>query len=119
MKYLKMLMIYSILILSFNLFISILFYFDLINGKTLDILNALSFIIITFISSFYVGRRSNRKSVIEALLVSLIFIFISSFILLIHPNKLNMSQIYNYISILIVSLLSCKLSNKYKIKNKD
>lgn len=119
MKYLKMIMIYLIFILCINLFISILFYYDLISDKTLNNFNNISLIIIIFFISFYIGKKSKLKSILESLIISSIFIVISLFLILILPNKICIKDLYNYIGIFLSSFFAIKLSNKFKLKDKN
>ena len=114
-----MLLIYFGYLLVLNIVLSLSFYFDLINENTLNILNLIFYFIITFISAFYIGKRSNYKSYTESLIFSFIFIFISLFFILILPSKFNLNDLYNYIFIILISFISIKISKKYKIKNKN
>jgi len=95
------------------LFLTTLYYFDLISTKTFSILKMISLIIIILVNSFILGKSSVKKGYLDGLklggIVSLIFLLIS----LISKNFDIKIFIY-----LIIILISSSLGSMIGINTK-
>ena len=104
-NYLKS-MIYTIsAILIGTIIITILNYFNILNGIPLKIIMLLIPIVGIFIGSFMIGKISNKKGYIEGLKYGGIWIFLLLIINLIIKN-FNITSIVYYIILLLISIAS-------------
>ena len=75
-KYLKALLYIFIPILFFSLILSLLYYFNIISDKSLNILKIITTLISFIIGGIYIGKKSNKKGYLEGLKIGLIIIFL-------------------------------------------
>ena len=100
----------SIIIMIMSFFISsilltILRYFDIVNDKTLSILEIVSMIIIMFIGGFLTGNKSNQKGWLEGLKIGISFFIIFSLINIIIIHNFNIKTLFYYLILLVPSIL--------------
>ena len=101
MNYLKSMLYSIIFILGGLLIITVLNYFNILNGSPLSIIRS---IIGIFIGSFRLGKASNKKGYIEGLKYSAIWIFIFLVFNIILSNFSVCSIIY-YILLILISVI--------------
>lgn len=101
-------------ILIGTILITILNYFNILNGIPLKIIMLLIPIISIFIGSFKLGKKSTKKGYIEGLKYGIIWTILLTIINLIIKNFTLLSIIY-YIILILISTLSGSLGiNKKK-----
>lgn len=116
MKYYLKSSLYTLgIILISSIIITILNYFNIINGKVLDIIIYIIPLISTMIGSFILGKASNKKGYIEGLkyagIWSIIFLIISIIL-----KQINLSSIIFFIILILLSMLGAILGiNKKRV----
>lgn len=103
----------SILLLTFLL--TIFSYFNIINGKFVSILKIIIPIISLFIGGFYIGKKTSKKILFEALKLGFIFSLVLIILNLIFSNPFKLKYILFYI-ILIGSSIMGTMVGTSKIK---
>lgn len=101
--YLLQILYFFISILVLSLFITVLNYFDILNGNLFKIIKFLIPIISSFIFSIKIGKKASKKGLIEGLKFGLILDILLLFINIIFIRKIN---IYTTILYLLIILLS-------------
>lgn len=113
-KILNSLFTFFIIILVGNLFLTLFNYFNIFSPKILSILKLILPITAIIISSYKLGKQSEKKGYIEGLKLGLIIILIFSlFILLL--DKFELKSLLYYIILLITSSLSSMIGINRKI----
>lgn len=103
-NYLKSMLYTVIFILGSLLIITVLNYFNILNGNTLSIIRSIIPLIGIFIGSFRLGKSSSKKGYIEGLKYSAIWLFI--FILFnIVLSNFGIGSIIYYIILILVSVV--------------
>ena len=117
MKLIKSLVISIVLLLLFNIPITILDYYNLVNDKLINILQVISFIIIFIISGLFLGFKSRKKALVNGLKLSSIFIALLSLLILISPLEFTINTFISYILIIILVNIGTFIGvNKKKVK---
>ena len=102
-KYLKALLYIFIPLFIFNIVLSILYYFDVIEGNTLNILNLVITIISVIIGGIYIGNKAEKKGYLEGLklgfIISLIFLLMNFIIF----KGLNTKSLIYYLALILIS----------------
>lgn len=103
------------IILVSSVIITLLNYFNIINGKVLNIITYIIPLISTFIGSFLLGKASNKKGYIEGLkyagIWSLIFLIISIIL-----KQIDLSSIVFFVILVLLSMLGSILGiNKKRL----
>ena len=114
-KILNSLMWFFIIMLVGTLIITILHYFNIMNNKTISIIKFIIPMIAMIISSYRLGKVSNKKGYLEGLKFGgiIIFIFIILVILL---DKLEIKSIIYYGILLLTSIISSMIGiNRKKL----
>lgn len=89
--------------LILNLIATILSYFNIINSNVLKII---IFIITILISGIYLGLNYKKKGLINGIKLSLIYILLSSVLILILPNlEFSLKIILYYLLIITLSII--------------
>ena len=117
MKYLKTLMIEFIILLASTLFITILYYFNLISNNLNSILKIIIFIITFLVSGIYIGKKSNKKYYLEGLKISIINIILFLILSLLFKYEFNIKQVLYYLLLAITVVIGSITSGNLK-KNK-
>lgn len=105
-KYLKALLYIFIPILIFNIILSIIYYFNIINSKTLSTLNTILVTISMFIGGIYIGNKSNKKGYLEGIKISLIAVIILFIISYLAFDKgITIKSLIYYLLLIISSTL--------------
>lgn len=117
MKLIKSLVISIVLLLLFNIPITILDYYNLVNDKLINILQVISFIIIFIISGLFLGFKLRKKALVNGLKLSSIFIALLSLLILISPLEFTINTFISYILIIILVNIGTFIGvNKKKVK---
>jgi len=107
-KYLKSLVVTSIIILISTIVITILNYFNIINGTILKVIEAIIPIISIIIGAYLIGKSSTKKGYIEGIKYSTIWILILLIINLITKNT-NLFDLLYFITIIFFSIISSSI----------
>ena len=103
MKILKSFGIGLGLFLLLNLTITIFSYFNIFNNNTINILKIITVVLTFIISGLYLGFNIKNKSLINGTKLSLLFILVSIFFILIMPNlEFNLKIIIYYLLIILL-----------------
>lgn len=115
MKYLKSTLLMFSIFLILNLLVTIFSYFDIFNDKVINIIKSI-IIFITFLTSgFYIGKNSNKKGYIEGIKLGLIFISISTVLIILLPSiDFSLSTIIYY----LVTIVLCTIGSTVGINIK-
>ena len=107
---------YNIIELLIVLFLfTILYYFNIINNKTYEILKLITLLLSIFINSYLLGKKTKNKKYIEGIkygILLIVLIFIPTIIL----SKINNRLLIYYPLILTTSTFGSMFS-KIKINN--
>ena len=103
-KYGLRLLITLISILLFTTIITTLYYFNLINPTTYNILKIVFLLAILLINSFILGKNAKSKGYLEGMKLSLLLIIIFTVITLLN-SSFELKVLLYYLIILITSVL--------------
>lgn len=115
MKYLKTFLFFILFLLTFNILLSILFYFDIISNGTNNIFKIIFLIIDLLLTGFIIGKKANKKGYIEGLKVSGIIIISALLFSLIFKYGINFKSIIIY----FLSSLTCAAGSSIGINFKE
>lgn len=115
-KYLKALLYTFISILTFNLILSIIYYFDIVSDNLFNILKIITTSISFIIGGIYIGSKSNKRGYLEGIITGLIIVFLFFLIsYLAFDNGININKIIYYLVILSTSTIGAMIGiNKKK-----
>lgn len=114
MSYIKSIL-FNILELFLLIFIiTILYYYNLINEKTFNILKLVILLLSIFINSFILGKNTKKKKYIEGIIYGIILISILLIITLI-LSKIKIQLLVYYPMILLTSILGSMIGGIKKI----
>lgn len=114
-KILNSLMWFFIILLCGTLIITILNYFNIMNNKIIFVVKLILPMIAMFISSYRLGKVSDKKGYLEGLKFGGIIIFVFM-ILVILLDKLEIKSIIYYGILLLTSIMSSMIGiNRKKI----
>ena len=106
LKYIKALLYIFIPILLFTIFLSIFYYFNIINDSLLNIFKLLTTSLSMLIGGLYIGKKVNKKGYIEGLKEGLIVVILLFLISYLGFNKgININRFIYYIILIISSIL--------------
>jgi len=115
MKYLKSTLFMISLFLVLNLILTIFSYFDLFNDKVISIIKSIIILITFLVSGFYIGKNSIKKGYIEGIKLGLIFISISTVLIILLPSiDFSLSTIIYY----LVAIVLCTIGSTVGINMK-
>lgn len=109
------LLTFFIIILGSSIILTLLNYFNLISPKVLSILKLLTTLIAIFISSYKLGKQSEKKGYIEGIKFGTIIISIFLLLILLF-DKFSIKSLIYYLIILLTSILSSMLGINHKKK---
>lgn len=112
-NYLKSILYSITIILISTIIITIFNYYNIINGKTLNIICFVIPIISIFIGSLILGKKTSSKGYIEGAKYSTFFILII-LIFNIITKSLSITSIITFITILLFSILGAILGINFK-----
>ena len=102
-NYIKTILKYLVIILIYSIIISILYYTELINYKTLRIINYIINILLFSLTGYKIASLERKKGYLQGFLISLILILIFTVISLI-ISKINFSTLVYYLSLISSSI---------------
>ncbi len=112
---LKSFIIFLSTIIIFNTINTILYYNNILNSNTVQILEILSLAATTIITSFYIGLKSKNKGYINGIIAGSTISIISIVTGLILKEKITILSIITYILIILLATFSSILGiNKKK-----
>ena len=76
-NYLKSFIYIFISIIIFTFIITLLEYFNILNGNALNIMELIMMVITFFVVSFFLAKNSSSKGYQKGLILSIIYVFIS------------------------------------------
>ena len=105
-NYLKNIGYTFLIILITNIVITLLSYFNILNGNILNIINIITIYIAIIITSYLIGRKANKKGYLEGIKFgSIIMIIILLLNVLIFKPNFKIISIFYYISIIFISMI--------------
>lgn len=114
-KILNSLLTFFIIILVGTLFITLFNYFNLLQAKIISILKLILPLTAIFISSYRLGKQSEKKGYMEGLKLGIIIIFIFLVLILI-LDKITLKSLLYYFILLLTSILSSMIGiNRKKL----
>lgn len=113
---LKSLLIFFISILIGSLLITLINYFSILPSNIISILNLILPVTTIFISSYKLGKQSEKKGYIEGLKFGIIIILLFIFLILI-LDKLTIKSLLYYLILLLTSTLSSMIGINRKKTN--
>ena len=119
MKYLKTLIFETIIYISFTLIITTLYYFDIINTNTNNILKIIIFIITFFLVGVYTSKFINKKYYLQGIKVSIINIILFLLLSFLFKYNFNIKQILYYFLIIIITTFSSIIGGKIRKKKRS
>ena len=102
-NYIKCYLLFLIILIIYLLIISLLYYFEILNYKTVSIINFISSIIMFFILGFKIANIERNKGYYNGFIISLILIIIFTLISLIF-FKIDFSSLIYYLSLILSSI---------------
>ena len=102
-NYIKTILKYLVIILIYSIIISILYYTELINYKTLRIINYIINILLFSLTGYKIASLERKKGYLQGFLISIILILIFTIISLI-ISKINFSTLVYYLSLISSSI---------------
>lgn len=109
MSYIKGILFNIIELFILLFIITILYYFNLINEKTFEVLKLITLLITIFINSFILGKNTKKKSYLEGIIYGIVLITIL-LLLTIVLSKIQIKLLIFYPLILITSILGSMMS---------
>lgn len=120
LKKYSMRLAYTFLSLGFSvLFITTLYYFNLINENTYKVFKIVVLIINLFISGFILGREAKSKGFLEGIKLGLMIIPIFLIVTLLIKEPLKLTVILYYLIILITSTFGSMIGMSLKKETKS
>jgi len=113
MSYIKAILLNIIELFLLLFLITIMYYFNLINEKTFEVLKLIILLFSIFINSFILGKNTKRKSYLEGIIYGSILITILLIITLI-LSKIQIKLLIFYPLILITSILGSMIGSVKK-----
>ena len=102
-NYIKTILKYFIIILIYSIIISIIYYTELINYKTLRIINYIINILLFVLTGYKIASLERKKGYLQGFIISLILILIFTIITLI-SSKFTFSTLVYYLSLISSSI---------------
>lgn len=102
-NYLKSISLFLIIFLVYLLLISIISYFELLNFKTISIINYIMILLLFFILGLKASNLEGRKGYLNGFLVSLILVILFIFITLL-SDKLDFSKLVYFLTLIASSV---------------
>lgn len=115
-KILNSLLSFFIIILIGTLIITLINYFSLLPAKIISILKLILPITSIFISSYRLGKQSEKKGYIEGLKLGIIIILIFTVLILL-LDKFTLKSLLYYLILLLTSILSSMIGINQKKTN--
>ena len=109
-NYLKNIGYTFLFVITSCVIITILNYFNILNGNILNIISIITILLSIFIGGFLTGRKANKKGYLEGIKFGGIMIVIILLLnLLVFNNKFTLINILYYLSLLFTSTIGSML----------
>ena len=109
-NYLKNIGYTLLIIITSCIIITILNYFNILNGNILNIISIIVILLSLFVGGFFTGRTANKKGYLEGIKIGGIMIVIVLLLnLLVFKNKFSLINILYYLSLLLMSTIGSML----------
>lgn len=106
---------FFIILLTSTLLLTLLNYFNILSPKIISILKLVIPLTAIFVSSYKLGKQSEKKGYIEGLKIGIIIITLFLIIIL-SLNQFSMKSLLYYLILLLTSILSSMIGiNRKKI----
>lgn len=115
-KVLSPLLTFFIILLVGTLFLTLLNYFSLFSTKVISVLKLILPISAIFVSSYRLGKQSEKKGYIEGLKLGIIIILIF-FVLILLLDKFTLKSLLYYLILILTSILSSMIGINRKKTN--
>ena len=102
-NYLKSISLFLIIFIIYLLLISLISYYEILNPKTISIINYIVILFIFFILGFKASNLEGRKGYLNGFLVSLVLITLFILITLI-TDKIDFSKLVYYLTLIASSV---------------
>lgn len=116
-SYIKTLLFNIIELFLLLFLVTILYYFNLINEKTFEVLKLIILLVSIFINSFILGKNTKTKSYIEGIKYGILLITILLIITIIF-SKIQIKLLIFYPLLLITSIFGSMIGSIEKNKSK-
>ena len=103
-NYLKSYTYYIILLFIYLLIISLFYYLELFNYKTISIINYTVNLLLFFVLGFKISKMEHKRGYLNGFLVSVILVIVFSIISLIYSH-FGISNLVYYLSLILSSIL--------------
>ena len=103
-NYLKSISLFLIIFIVYLLLISLISYFELLNFKTISIINYIMILLLFFILGLKASNLEGRKGYLNGFLVSLIVVILFIFITLL-SDKLDFSKLVYFLTLIASSVI--------------
>ena len=114
-NYLKNIGYVFLILLLTNIIVTILNYFNILNGSALNIFSIVTMLLSLFTGGYLTGKKANKKGYLEGIKFGLIIIgIILIFNLLIFRNEFNIISILYYLSLLVTSTIGSMIGIQRK-----
>ena len=104
--YIKSITLFFILVISFTCINTLLYYFDIINKYTSNIISIISIMLPSIITGIYIGIKSKNKAYINSLTSSLVITIISLLLKILITRNINIGFLLIYITISLLLTIS-------------
>ena len=106
LNYLKNILYVFVGIFISIIFVTILNYFSLLNGKVLNVISVVIMILALLVGGYLTGKKANKKGYLEGIKFGgIMIVLILLFNLLVFKNEFNLISILYYVVLLISSMV--------------
>ena len=105
LKYFKSLLFISISLIIFNLIISILYYFNVLNDNSINYINFIIIILSMLIGGIYIGSKTNKKGYFEGLKIGLIIFILFFLVSYLGFNSFKIKYLIYYLVLILSSTI--------------
>jgi len=106
LNYLKNILYVFVGIFISIIFVTILNYFSLLNGKVLNVISVVIMILALLVGGYLTGKKANKKGYLEGIKFGgIMIVLILLFNLLVFKNEFNLISILYYVVLLISSMI--------------
>ena len=113
-KYLFQILITFISLFVLTTIITTLYYFNLINPTTYNILKIITLLLTLFVNSLVLGRKAKCKGYLEGIKLSAIVVVIFAILTLLLTKSFNIKYLLYYLIITITSILGSMIGISLK-----
>ena len=115
-NYLKTYLLFLIVLILYLIIISLIYYFELINYKTLSIVNYIFMILLFFLLGFKVSSLERKKGYLNGFISSVVLIILFVLFSLL-TTKISFNSLVYYLSLIVSSIIGGIIGVKEKPTN--